>query len=134
MMFTDVTLFVFQANMKTLTGTDRDLVAIGDRYFRLGRSIFAEIIRLLDDCAVVVIVLSTNYCNSEYCKHEIEQARLMRKPIVIIMKEFVEESEMNGVIKETFKHFVRATFTFEEDDVRLQQDWEYICQCIIQLL
>ena len=120
--------------MKTLTGTDRDLVAIGDRYFRLGRSIFAEIIRLLDDCAVVVIVLSTNYCNSEYCKHEIEQARLMRKPIVIIMKEFVEESEMNGVIKETFKHFVRATFTFEEDDVRLQQDWEYICQCIIQLL
>ena len=134
MICTDVILFVFQANMKTLTGTDRDLVAIGDRYFRLGRSIFAEIIRLLDDCVVVVIVLSTNYCKSEYCKHEIEQARLMRKPIFIIMKEFVEESEINGAIKETFKHFVRATFAFKEDDVRLQQDWEYICQCIIQLL
>ena len=120
--------------MRTLTGAERDLIAIGDRHFRLGRSIFAEIIRLLEDCAVVVIVLSTNYCNSGYCKHEIEQARLMRKPIVIIMKEFVEESEMNGVIRETYKHFVRATFNFEEDGFKLQHDWEYICECIIQLL
>ena len=127
-------LFVFQANLKTLTGTDRDLVAIGDRYFRLGRSIFAEIIRMLEGCAVIVVVLSKNYCHSEYCKHEIEQARLMRKPMVIIMKEFVEENEMNGVIKETFNHFTRATFRFDDYDVRLQQDWEYICQCIIQLL
>ena len=120
--------------MKALTGSERDLVAIGDRHFRLGRSIFAEIIRLLEDCAVVVIVLSTNYCNSEYCKHEIEQARLMRKPIFIIMKEFVEESEMNGVIRETYKHFVRATFNFDENGIKLQQDWEHICQSILQLL
>ena len=89
---------------------------------------------MLDECAVIVVVLSKNYCKSEYCKHEIEQARLMRKPIVIISKEFVEESEMNGVIKETFKHFTRVIFRFEEDDFRLQQDWEYICQSIIQLL
>ena len=124
----------FQNNLKILTDTSRDLVAIGDRYFRVGRSIFAEIIRMLDECAVIVVVLSKTYCNSEYCKHEIEQARLMRKPIVIISKEFVEESEMNGVIKETFKHFTRVIFRFEEDDFRLQQDWEYICQSIIQLL
>ena len=117
-----------------LTGCDRDLVATGDRYFRLGRSIFAEIIRMLEDCAVFVVVLSKNYCYSDYCKHEIEQARLMRKPIVIIMKEVVNEEDMNGVIKETFKHFTRATFRFEEDGLRLDQDWDYICQSIIQLL
>ena len=120
--------------MKNLTQCDRDLVAIGDRYFRLGRSIFAEIIRMLEDCSVFVVVLSKNYCDSDYCRHEIEQARLMRKPIVIIMKEFVDEGEMNGVIKETFKHFTRATFRFEEEGLRLDQDWEYICQSIIQLL
>ena len=129
-----ISFIFFQAHLKAVTGTDRDLVAIGDRHFRLGRSIFAEIIRLLEDCAVVVIVLSTNYCNSEYCKHEIEQARLMRKPIVVIMKEVVDENEMNGVIKETFKHFTRATFSFEEDGFKLEHDWEYICECIVQLL
>ena len=123
-----------QTQMKTLTDCERDLVAIGDRYFRLGRSIFAEIIRMLDDCAVFVVVLSKNYCYSDYCKHEIEQARLMRKPIVIIMKEFVDEGDMNGVIKETFKHFTRATFRFEGEDLRLDQDWEYICQSVMQLL
>ena len=89
---------------------------------------------MLEDCAVFVVVLSKNYCYSDYCKHEIEQARLMRKPIVIIMKEVVNEEDMNGVIKETFKHFTRATFRFEEEGLRLEQDWEYICQCIFQLL
>ena len=89
---------------------------------------------MLEDCAVFVVVLSKNYCYSDYCKHEIEQARLMRKPIVIIMKEFVDECDMNGVIKETFKHFTRATFLFEEGELRLQQDWIYICRSIIELL
>ena len=89
---------------------------------------------MLEDCAVFVVVLSKNYCFSDYCKHEIEQARLMRKPIVIIMKEIVDEGDMNGVIKETFRHFTRATFKFEEDEPRLQQDWVYICRCIIELL
>ena len=54
---------------------------------------------MLEDCSVFVVVLSKNYCYSDYCKHEIEQARLMRKPIVIVMKEFVDECEMNGVIE-----------------------------------
>ena len=91
-------------------------------------------IDLLDECAVVVVVLSKNYCASEYCRLEIEQARLMRKPIVVFMKELVNENEMNAVVKETFKHFTRATFRVEEDDYRLQQDWPYICQSILQLL
>ena len=89
---------------------------------------------MLEECAVFVVVLSKNYCYSDYCKHEIEQARLMRKPIVIIMKECVDEGDMNGVIKETFKHFTRATFRFEEDVLTLQQDWVYICRSIMQLL
>ena len=124
----------FQAQLKNLTDCDRNLVAIGDRYFRVGRSIFAEIIRMLEDCAVFVVVLSKNYCFSDYCKHEIEQARLMRKPIVIIMKEVVDEGDMNGVIRETFKHFTRATFQFDGEELKLQQDWEYICESIIRLL
>ena len=89
---------------------------------------------MLEDCAVFVVVLSKNYCFSDYCKHEIEQARLMRKPIVIIMKEVVDEGDMNGVIRETFKHFTRATFQFDGEDLKLQQDWEYICESIIRLL
>ena len=124
----------FQDQLKLITGANRDLVAIGDRYFRLGRSIFAKMIDLLDECAVVVVVLSKNCCASEYCRLEIEQARLMRKPIVVFMKELVNENEMSAVIKETFKHFTRATFRVVEDDFRLQQDWSYICQCILQLL
>ena len=120
--------------MKNLTDSDRDLVATGDKHFRLGRSIFGEIIRMLEECAIFMVVLSKNYCHSDYCKLEIEQARLMRKPIVVIMKEFVEEEEMNGVIKETFKHFTRVTFMFQEENYRLDQSWEYICESIIQLL
>ena len=125
---------MLQAQLKILTDTDRDLVATGDRLFRLGRSIFAEIIQCLEESAAVVVVLSKNYCNSEYCQLEIEQARLMRKPIVIIMKEIVRENEMKAVIKEVFNNFTRATFRFDGEALKLQQDWEYISQCILQLL
>ena len=107
---------------------------MGDRYFRLGRSIFSEIITCLQDCAVVVVVMSQNYCKSNYCKLEIEQSRLMNKPIIIIVKEAVDEEEMNAVTTEIFRHFTRIGFIFEDGQVRLQRDWDDVCLSIIQLM
>ena len=78
--------------------------------------------------------MSQNYCKSDYCKLEIEQSRLMRKPIIIMVKEAVDEREMNAVTKEIFRHFTRIGFILEDGQVRLQRDWEDVCLSIIQLL
>ena len=114
--------------------TDRDLVCVGDRYFRLGRSIFGEILQCLDDCAVVVVVMSTNYIRSEYCNLEIEHARLKNKPIVILMKEEVNQDDMNAVTKQIFRHFTRIKFICDEDgQPGPERTWRCICEEIIML-
>ena len=87
----------------------------------------------LEESAIVVIVLSKNYCESDYCKMEIEQARLMNKPIVIILKENVSENDMNTVIKSVFHHFTRVIFKCEGGTYRLLHDWRFICKSIISV-
>ena len=114
--------------------TDKDLVCIGDRYFRPGQTIFSEMIRCLDDSAVFIAIMSKNYCNSDYCKLEIEQARLQGKAIILIFIEEVEEEEMTLVIREVFKKYTRAKFVLEGGFYKLQPDWECVCESIIQLM
>ena len=115
-------------------GTENDLVIIGDRYFRPGHSLFAEITRCLDHCALVVAVMSLNYCKSFYCKQEIEQARIMGKPVIMIFIEDVDEKEMSEVMKEVFRNFTRVKIVNEGDGVKSEPDWLFVCQSIIQLL
>ena len=120
--------------MRSIVDTEKDLVIIGDRYFRPGHSLFTEITRCLDNCALVVAVMSLNYCKSIYCKLEIEEARIMGKPVIMIFIEDVDVKEMSEVMKEVFRNFARVKIVNEGDEVRSEPDWPFVCQSIIQLL
>ena len=126
--------FFFQHQLQVIAGVGRDLVCIGDKYFRPGRGIFAEILRSLENCGVVLVVMSRNYCKSEFCKYEVEQARLLGKPIIMIFKEKVEENQMSGVMKNIFHTTTRVTFHQHEDQYRVEPGWNVICRSVIQLL
>ena len=91
-------------------------------------------IRCLDDSAVFIAVMSKNYCNSDYCKLEIEQARLQGKAIILIFIEEVAEEEMTLVIREVFRKYTRVKFVFEGGFYKLQPDWKCVCESIIQLM
>ena len=114
--------------------SDKELVCIGDRYFRPGQTIFSEIIRCLDDSAVFIAVMSKKYCNSDYCRLEIEQARLQRKPIILIFIEEVAEADMTLVIREVFRKFTRVKFVLQDGVYHLQPDWKIVCESIILLM
>ena len=124
----------FQDNLEALLDTDRDLICVGDRYFRLGRTIFSEMLRCLDECSVFIAVMSRNYCNSEHCKREIEEARVLGMPILLIFIEHVDEENMSRVTREVFRYYTRANFIMEEGVYRLNMDWETVCESIIQLV
>ena len=91
-------------------------------------------IRCLDESAVFIAVVSKNYCNSEYCKLEIEQAHLQGKPIILIFIEEVKEEEMTLVIRQVFRNNTRVKFVFEEGHYRLQPDRDHVCKSIMQLM
>ena len=88
--------------------------------------------RCLDDCAVFIAVMSKNYCNSEYCKLEIEEARVKGMSIIPIFIEDVEESEMSRVTREVFRNYTRTKFVLKEGIYKLNLDWENVCESIIQ--
>ena len=58
----------------------------------------------------------------------------MHNPIVIMVKEEMEEKEMNAVTKEIFRRFTRIGFNNEEGQVTHLRNWEDVCLSIIQLL
>ena len=106
----------------------------GDTYFRPGQPLLAEINRCVDHCGLVVAVMSLNYCKSHYCKYEIEQARSMDLPVIMIFIEDVDEKEMSGVMKEVFRKFTRVKIVYDGDEFRSKPDWPIVCRSIIQLL
>ena len=129
-----ISIFIFQHNLRTICNSDKELVCIGDRYFRPGQPIFSEMIRCLDDTAVFIAVMSKNYCNSGYCKLEIEQARLQGKPIILIFIEDVAEDDMTLVIREVFRKYTRVKFIVNEGVYQLQPDWKCVCESIIEIM
>ena len=54
---------------------------------------------------------------------EIEGARNKGKPVILIFKEDVEETEMSPAILEVFKNYTRAKFVLENGDYKIQPDW-----------
>ena len=80
------------------------------------------------------MVMSGNYIRSEYCNLEIEHARLKNKPIVILVKEKVNENETNAVTRQIFRHFTRVRFTRDNaGHLKIERDWKDICESIIML-
>ena len=126
--------FIFQNALRAVCGTDRELICTGDKDFTPGHTIYSEMIRCLDDSAVFIAVMSRNYCNSEYCKLETEQARVQGKSIIQIFIEEVPENEMTPVIREVFRNFTRVKLVLEYGQYRLQPDWEHVCESVVQLI
>ncbi len=56
-----------QHHLRVFCRTDRELVCIGDRHVRPGRWICDEVSRSLEMSALLVVVMSNNYCHSDWC-------------------------------------------------------------------
>ena len=112
----------------------QNLVFIGDECFRPGHRIFAEIIRCLEKTAVVVAAISRNFCHSYYCKQELEEARIMDKPVILVFIEDVEENEMSDVMREIFRNFTRVKIVRQDSAYQSQPDWPHVCRSIIYLI
>ena len=58
--------------------------------------------------------MSLDNCKNIYCKLEIEEARIMVKPVIMIFIEDVDEKEMS----EVFRNFTRVKIVNEGDGVK----------------
>lgn len=121
-------------NLQLMTGIDRELICTGDKHLRFGFDIRSETIRCLDRSAVVIVVVSESFCTSEYCHHELDQAYIKRKPIVLMFKERVEESVMMPTMKELYRNKVRMLWNFENGEYVLKSTWENVSTSVLDLV
>ena len=83
---------------------------------------------------MVIAVMSKKYCKSFYCKLEMEQARLLQKPVIMVFIENIAENEMSEVMREVFRNFTRVKITVVGEQYQTQPDWPYVCRSIIQFM
>lgn len=129
------TLRPLEHRLETITNIkDRDLVCFAEKHFTPGQTLMSEMIRCLENSSVFIAVMSKQYCLSHFCKFEIEQAHVMDKPIILIFKERVNETDMNSVTREIFRNYTRVKCVIEDGQHTIQPGWNQICDAIIQLM
>ena len=127
---------VLQDTLQRQVGTQRDLVVRGDTTFRPGFPINEEIIRGIDEAAVVILVVSTHYCQKEWCQQEMREAYDQRKPIILIMLEKVDTKYMSKVLKRIYDRYTHARWVPKstvENGGHLEPDWSHFCRSVIAL-
>nr|UTM63743.1 sP-TLR5 [Cyclina sinensis] len=121
-------------HLQNMIGDNRDLVCEGDRNFRLGRPIHDQISELLKRSSVVIVVLSNNYSLSVHCRNEFDQAFMLEKPIVLMIKDEVDTECMTPLIRDIYDNKTRILWKRENGEYVLKTSWENVCRSIIELV
>ncbi|XP_052803797.1 toll-like receptor 4 [Mya arenaria] len=120
-------------HLQDAIGIDRTTVCIGDREFIPGRPISDEIVHSLRKSAMVLILLSDAYTQSEYCRQEFEQALIMDKAIIFLVKDTIQEELLTPTMQELYKKNVRIIWTYENGRYLLKTTWNHVCASIIDV-
>ena len=113
---------------------DRDLVSFADASFMPGQTRVSEITRCLKGSSVFVAVISRNYCNSDYCKYEIQEARRMEKPIFLMFIEEVDQNYMDLRIWGIIRNYLHETIILDNGEYKPRLGWKYFCNFILGLI
>ncbi|KAH3738738.1 hypothetical protein DPMN_045380 [Dreissena polymorpha] len=113
---------------------NRELVALGDKDFKIGHCILNETISCTKLSAAVVVILSDNFCNSSYCLQEFDIAFRVGKPIVLMLKGGVDIKNAPQAIKELFYTYVRIVWRLNDyGEYELLTSWINVCNSILEL-
>lgn len=112
----------------------RNLILTGDRHFRPGFYVHEEISTSLERVSVLVVVVSRNYCESHFCKEELNQAYVLKKPIVLMLKENIDVEIMSATMKVLYQKYVRILWVEENGKFVLKTSWENVCRSIRELM
>ncbi|XP_045180593.2 uncharacterized protein LOC123539877 [Mercenaria mercenaria] len=121
-------------HLQLKTGTDRDLICFGDKNFQLGKPVHDEMALCLQQSAVVMLLLSRSFCNSEFCRMEFDMALFMKKPFILMIKDELDESEMVPSLQELFKRNTRLLWERRDNHFYLRTSWDNVVNSVLELV
>ncbi|XP_060560676.1 toll-like receptor 4 [Ruditapes philippinarum] len=119
-------------NLKLIIGTDRDLICTGDKNYRPGFTVHDETERCLNRASVVILLVSDNFCRSQYCLNEFDKAYLLGKPVVLMLFGNVDEEIMMPTLHGLYKRDARILWKIENGQFVLNTTWENICTSLLE--
>ncbi|KAH3747949.1 hypothetical protein DPMN_182385 [Dreissena polymorpha] len=123
-----------EKNLHLKVDSDRELVGFGDKNFKIGHCIMNEIIRCSKASAVIVVVLSDNFCSSDFCLQEFDVAFRVGKPIILMLKGEVDISLAPVAIRDLFNTYVRVLWRIDDyGEYELMTSWDNVCNSILEL-
>ncbi|KAH3738739.1 hypothetical protein DPMN_045381 [Dreissena polymorpha] len=121
----------FEEYMHHEINCNRELV---DKDFKIGLCILNETIRCTKLSAVIVVILSDNFCKSGFCLQEFDIVFRLGKPIVLMLKGEVDIKKAPQAIKDLFYTYVRIVWRLNDDgENELMNSWINVCYSILEL-
>lgn len=109
-------------------------IAVGDDDFRPGFNILNEMLQTIQGSAVMMAVVSNNFCESRFCNDEHERAIDLEKPVVLVMAENVDESSMTPVLRDLFRRTVRGQIGVNSDSLVCTPTMEDLFYSVLELI
>ncbi|XP_045185007.2 toll-like receptor 8 [Mercenaria mercenaria] len=114
--------------------TDRDVICLGDRHFQLGKPVNDEMVKTLQQSAVVLLLVTRNFSNSEFCRMEFDHALFMKKPFILMVKGEIDVNEMVPSMQEVFKRNTRLLWEWDGDNFVMKTSWDNVVSSILDLI
>jgi len=119
--------------LQNLINTERDLLCFGDAHFRPGFPVIDEIDRLIKSASVVFAVVSNSFCAKHWCEQELHFGINNKKPMIMLLKERIDEHQMPPVVRNHFHHFTRALWKLEGENGHPVPGWLDLGKAILEL-
>ncbi|KAH3841001.1 hypothetical protein DPMN_114459 [Dreissena polymorpha] len=120
-------------HLRRLVPIDNDVISFGDKDFRVGKSILDETIRCTKSSAAVMLLLTDNFVNSEYCLNEFDVAYRVGKPVIMMLKGDVDMTRAPPVIRDLFHTYVRVLWKCDDNgEYSMTTSWENVCHAILE--
>jgi hypothetical protein len=123
-----------KANLQRVTEIERNLVCSGDLNLRPGFPVHDETARCYDRVSVVIVLVSEHFFQSIYCQNEFDQAFVQRKPVVLMLKDYVDETLMSPSMLSLYRRNVRILLREEHGQYQISPSWEDICNAILDTI
>ncbi|KAH3841005.1 hypothetical protein DPMN_114464 [Dreissena polymorpha] len=120
-------------HLRRLVAINKDVISFGDKDFRVGKSILDETIRCTKLSAAVMLLLTDNFLNSEYCLNEFDVAFRVGKPVILMLQGDVDMTRAPPVIRDLFHTYVRVLWKFDDNgEYIMTTSWDNVCKAILE--
>ena len=119
--------------LKKLLQTDHKCVATGYNDFRPGFSLANEIIRCVEEAAVVIFFVTNTFCKKMWCRNEALVAHYENKPMILMIWEELDLKQMPKYMLLHYQEHTRVHWIQEDGQRVMKPDMEKLCEAIVSL-